>query len=226
MKDRFAVMLGLALLIACKRRGEQKFVILQKDSTHVLNKTIIDSDTVTSIINEKQEEEVDELDDKLKTISLAEYKGLDSLNKPRCALDSNGFVKNLGVIVKSGCDEVCETHLLEIKSGKTMPLPADFDAGLLGILVSPLCDRFVTYSSYDIPDYDKYYAHRALVVLYEINKGVGLKAIKKKKTFGLKTWSIKEVKWLGDKSIALKLYQEVYSEKVKFAYFKVGIKAR
>jgi hypothetical protein len=223
MKNRFVVLLGLALLIACKRRGEQKFVISQKDSIHVLNKAMIDSDSATKVINEKQEEEIDELDDKLKTISVAEYQDLDSLNKPRCGLDSSGFIKNLGVTLKSRCDEVCETYLFEIKSGKTMPLPADFDAGLLGLLVSPLCDRFVTYSSYDMPDYDKYYAHRALIVLYDINKGVGLKAIKQKKTFGLKAWSTKEVKWLDEKSIALKLYKEANSDEVKFAYFKVKL---
>ncbi|TFF33805.1 hypothetical protein [Mucilaginibacter psychrotolerans] len=226
MKNRFVVMLGLAVLIACKRRGEQKFVISQKDTIHVMHEAMTDSDSATRIIDEKQDETIDELDDKLITITSAEYKGLDSLNKPRCNLDSSGFVKNLGVIVKSRCDEVCETYLFEIKSGKTMPLPADFDAGLLGILVSPLCDRFVTYSSYDMPDYDKYYAHRALIVLYDINKGVGLTAIKKKKAFGLKTWSIKELKWLGDKSIAFQLYKEAYSDKVKFAYFKVRIETR
>ncbi|WDF79805.1 hypothetical protein PQ469_07270 [Mucilaginibacter sp. KACC 22773] len=223
MKNRFVVLLGLALLIACKRRGEQKFVISQKDSIHILNKAIIDSGFTTKVINKKQEEDVDKLDDKLKTISAAEYKNLDGLNKPRCDLDSSGFIKNLGVTLKSRCDEVCETDLFEIKSGKTMPLPTDFDAGLLGIQVSPQCDRFLTYSSYDMPDYDKYYAHQALIVLYDINKGVGLKAIKQKKTFGFNTWSIKEVKWLDERSIALKLYKEAYSDEVKFAYFKVKI---
>ena len=131
--------------------------------------------------------------------------------------------KNLGVTLKRRCDEVCETQLFEIKSGKTMPLPADYDAGLLGLLISPQCDRFVTYSSYDMPDYDKYYAHRALIVLYDINNGVGLKAIEQKKTFSLNVWSIREVKWLNEKSIALKLYKEAYSDEVKFAYFKVKI---
>jgi hypothetical protein len=218
-------MAGLTLLIACKRRGEQKFVIAQKDSKHVVNKAMIDSGSA-KVINEKQEEEIDEIDDKLKKISLAEYKDLNSLNKPQCDLDSSGFVKNLGVTLKSRCDEICETHLFEIKSGKTMPLPAEFDAGLLGIVVSPVCDRFVTYSSYDMPDYDKYYAYRALIVLYDINEGVGLKAIKKTRTFGLKTWSISEVKWLDNKSIAFKLYKEAYSDNVRFAYFKVRIEIR
>ncbi|MBD1394549.1 hypothetical protein [Mucilaginibacter glaciei] len=226
MKNRCIVLLGLALLLACKRRGEQKSVASKKDVIHVLNKVVINSDSATKIIHEKQEEEVDELDNNLKIISLAEYDAIDSLNKSRCGLDSSGFVKNLGVTLKSRCDQVCETYLYEIKSGKTMPLPADYDAGLLGLLVSPLCDRFVTYSSYDMPDYDKYYNHRALIVLYYINKGVGIKVITEKMKFGLRKWSINEVKWLDNKSIALKLYQEAYSDKVKFAYFKVRIETR
>jgi hypothetical protein len=223
MKNRFVFILGLVLLMSCKRRGEQKLVVSPKDSIHVLNNAIIDSGSATKIINEKQEEGVDELDDKLKIISLVEYEDFDRLNKPQCDLDSSGFVKSLGVTIKNRCDEICETQLFEIKSGETMPLPTDFDAGLLGILVSPLCDRFLTYSTYDMPNYDKYYANRALIVLYDINKGVGLKAIKKKKTFGLNSWSIKEVKWVNDKSIAFKLYKEVYSDNVKLKCFKVRI---
>jgi len=222
MKNRLVVSLGLVLLVACKRRENRQLVILQKDSIHVPNKAEVDSDS-NQAINEKQEESVTQLDDKLKKISATQYKDLDSLNMPRCNLDSNGFIKNLGVTLKRRCDEVCETQLFEIKSGKTMPLPADYDTGLLGLLVSPQCDRFVTYSSYDMPDYDKYYAHRALIVLYDINNGVGLKAIEQKKTFSLNEWSIREVKWLNEKSIVLKLYKEAYSDEVKFAYFKVKI---
>jgi hypothetical protein len=221
MKNRFVVLLGLVLLVACKSRGDRQLVISQKDSTPVLNKAMIDTGAAAQVINEKHEEKVDELDGMLKMISATEYNSLGSLNKPGCDLDSNGFIKNLGVTLKKRCDEVCETQLVETKSGKTMSLPTDFDTGILGVLVSPLCDRFVTYSSYDMPDYNKYYAHRALIILYGINKGVGLKAISQKKTLGLKAWSIMEVKWLDEKSISLKLYKEAYSDKVKFAYFKV-----
>ena len=196
MKNCFVVLLGIVLFIACKRRGEQKFVNSQINPIHVLHKAEIDSDFATNVIIKKQEEDVEKIDDKLKTISAVEYKDLDSLNKLRCDLDSSGFIKNLGVTLKSRCVEICETHLFEIKSGKTMLLISDFDTGLLGLLVSPLCDRFLTYSSYDMPDYDKYYTHRALIVLYDIDKGVGLKAIKQKKTFSFNAWSIREANGL------------------------------
>ena len=226
MKNRLVILLGLILFVACKRREKQQLVVLQKDSIHILNNAIVDSDTTKRIINEEQGDNIDELDGELKTISAAEYKNLDSSSMPRCGLDSNGFVKGLGVTIKNKCDEVnevCENYLIKMKSGKTMPLHAEFDAGLFGLRVSPQCDRFVTYSSYDMPDYDKYYDHRALIVLYHINKGVGLKAIEQKRTLSLNVYSIKEVKWLDEKSIALKLYKEAYSDEVKFAYFKVKI---
>lgn len=61
-----------------------------------------------------------------------------------------------------------------------MPLYSDFDSGLLGLQVSPTGACFATYSSYDMPDYDKYYAHLALIILYEVNKAVGRKPIRLK----------------------------------------------
>jgi hypothetical protein len=231
MKTRFIILLALISVVACKRRQQEQQVLSQKDSIQIHNKPLIDTSStpkayMNDTINEKQDEEVEEADSKLIRISATDYKDIDSLNKPMCGLDSNGFVKNLGVTVKSMCDEVneiCESYLVETKSGKTMPLPADFDAGLLGLKVSPQCDKFLTYSSYDMPDYDKYYAHRALVILYDVRKGVGLDAIKWKKTLGFKLWSVMEVKWLDEKSIALKLFKKESLDNTKFTYFKVRV---
>jgi len=230
MPNRFILLLVLALFISCKNTSErQASNHTQKDSIH-LNKKIIASDSVTptvkqvDIANTNQENhEIVELDDKLEGLSATAYHQLDSSNKTQCELDSTGFMKDLEITLKSKCDDVCKTYLVENKTGKEMPLYADFDSGLLGLRVSPACARFATYSSYDMPDYDKYYDHRALIMLYEVNRAVGLKAIKLKITYGFKQWSIMGMKWIDEKSVALKLYKEAYSAKVKFAYFKVKV---
>ena len=228
MKNRFIALLGLVLFIACKRREEQQQLFQRKDQIRVQDKAPVHSAAVPELytsdtIIEMHNEEVVELDNKLKKISATEYKDIDSLNKPRCDLDSNGFVKNLGFTIKSSCDEVCDTYLVEKKSGKKILLPTDFDTGLLGVRVSPPCDQFLTYSSYDMPDYNKYYPHRALIILYNLRKGIGLNGVKCNKTLGFKLWSIMEVKWIDEKSIALKLYKEENSNETRFTYFKVKV---
>lgn len=230
MPNRLILLLVVALFTSCRRPSErQKSSHAKRDSIN-FHRRVIDSGSVTSTVKQvdishtnQENREVVELDDKLEALSATEYHKLDSSNKVRCNLDSSGFIKDLGLALKSKCDDVCKTYLVENKSGKEMSLYADFDNGLLGLRVSPACTHFATYSSYDMPDYDKYYNHRALTMLYEVDKAVGLKAIRLKITFGLKQWSIMEVKWIDENSIALKLYKEAYSTKVKFAYFKVKV---
>ncbi|WP_417600695.1 hypothetical protein [Owenweeksia hongkongensis] len=116
-------------------------------------------------------------------------------------------LEELGLTMDSECDEICETYLVEKKSKHKMQLPSGFDQGVMGIVFSPSNERFVIYSSYDGPDYTSYYFHRAEIVSYNLSNDTGLKAIHDELAHHLYNWSIEDLFWINENTVALKVYE-------------------
>ncbi|MBK7970257.1 MAG: hypothetical protein IPK08_15670 [Bacteroidetes bacterium] len=127
--------------------------------------------------------------------------------KINCKIDSGRFVEGSGIYVRQFCDEICETYLYEYKTNNRTMLPSDYDSGILGMLFSPSCKQFLVYSSYDGPDFDKYYDHRAELFIFNVAHGEGLNGIRQKLQYFSKSWSIESIVWVNEKSIALKIYE-------------------
>jgi hypothetical protein len=143
----------------------------------------------------------------LTDISEKEFQKFLSEYKISCKIDSGKFVDGSGIFVKQFCDEICETYLYEYKTNQRTILPSDYDSGILGMLFSPSCNQFLVYSSYDGPDYDKYYDHRAEIFIFSIAHGEGLNGIRQQLQYFTKSWSIENLVWVNEKSIALKVYE-------------------
>ncbi len=116
-------------------------------------------------------------------------------------------LEELGLTMDSDCDEICETYLVEKKSKRKMQLPSNFDQGVMGLVFSPSNERFVIYSSYDGPDYNSYYFHRSEIVSYNLSNDTGLKAIHDELAHHLYNWSIEDLFWINENTVALKVYE-------------------
>lgn len=143
----------------------------------------------------------------LTDISEKEFQKFLSEYKISCKIDSGKFVDGSGIFVKQFCDEICETYLYEQKTNNRTILPSDYDSGISGMLFSPSCNQFLVYSSYDGPDYDKYYDHRAELFIFSIAHEEGLNGIRQQLQYFSKSWSIENLVWVNEKSIALKVYE-------------------
>lgn len=143
----------------------------------------------------------------LTEISEKEFQKYLSEYKISCKIDSGKFVEDSGIFVKQFCDEICETYLYEYKTNNRTILPSDYDSGISGMLFSPSCNQFLVYSSYDGPDYDKYYDHRAELFIFSIAHGEGLNGIRQRLQYVSKSWSIENLVWVNEKTIALKIYE-------------------
>ncbi len=117
-------------------------------------------------------------------------------------------MSDFGIIEESECNEICETYLIDSVSKKRMLMPSDYDAGIIGILLSSNCHQLIVYSSYDGPDYDDYYMNRAEFYLFKMDKNKGLDGVQPFLKYSTKHWSIEDIAWVNDKKIALKLYHE------------------
>lgn len=126
----------------------------------------------------------------------------------------------------SDCDQVCETYLTEFDSNDRMYLPADYDAGILGASFSPDCKNLIVYSTYDGPDYHNYYENRAEFYVFKIVGTHGLRSLQPTFKFSMKDWSIKNLVWINNNEIGLKLYSESRfgdGSQLDFKYFKADI---
>ena len=147
-----------------------------------------------------------EIDLNLEQISASVFNRYVKNYKTSCPLDSSGFPAGRGLILKNSCNEICENYLVDEKAHTQIMLPSDYDAGIMGLVVSPSCQRFIVYSSYDGPGYDQYYNDRVEIFGFSIGKQQGLKAIKPLFMHTSKDWSVEELTWVDDHTIALKIY--------------------
>jgi hypothetical protein len=143
----------------------------------------------------------------LKEIKEKEFNQFKNAYATNCRIDSSGFISGYGLTVDTSCHEICLTDLVD-STGKMMQLPSDYDQGILGLIFSPSCNQFIIYSGYDAPDYDKYYQYRSEIIGFNIANGKGLEAIKPSFKYYTTDWSIEDITWVDDKTIALKVYEE------------------
>ncbi|MDB5153317.1 MAG: hypothetical protein JWR54_2068 [Mucilaginibacter sp.] len=133
---KITLLLLLLGIIACGRRDEKHNgrapvdsaqANPRKDSSFTSSRAIhIDTGSVVSVDTIPY---ID-LEPRLKEIAKADYEKYIKTYGTVCPLDSNGFIKGSGLSLESSCDEVCQTFLIERKSGKRIQLYADFDEGL------------------------------------------------------------------------------------------------
>lgn len=142
------------------------------------------------------------------TISKNRFDGFIKKNNPSCSIAETGFIGRKDIYLDHYCNDICERFLVETGTCKKLYLPNDYDAGILGILPSPSCDKFIVYSSYDGKDFGNYYDHRAELFVLTITNDQGLKAIKPLYKFFAYDWSIDKLTWIDNNSIAIKIYEE------------------
>ena len=144
--------------------------------------------------------------------------------------DKNKFhskqrLEKIGFSIEHNCNEICETYLVDNNTQQKMPLLSSFDAGILDLILSRSTKHFITYSSYDGPDYTDYYGHRSEFTLYRIKKQKKNTKIEER-LFGFsKNWSIARIVYISDNYIALKLYEERYGDgtDLNYKYFKLRL---
>lgn len=140
----------------------------------------------------------------------------------------NGYLPLLRSHLISFCGEgTCQAYLLDNETDVKMAVPASFDAGVIDITASPSGSFVLVYSSYDGPDYKDYYSHRAEFIVYKMIKGKGLKGLTHYYTFETPNWSVKEIVWINNNAIALKIYEGQSpgdNAEIGYSYIKTVIK--
>ena len=138
----------------------------------------------------------------------------------------HGFVPALNAhyLVCFAGDELNTLELVDARPGTRMDLPYTFDNGFHGFAVSPGGDRVLFFSSDDIPFWEAWYDHRADLITYHLTPGKGLAGMRTGLTFETGRFSIEEVVWVDDRSVAMKVYfgdqpDEVNAE--KYTYLRV-----
>ena len=162
-----------------------------------------------------------------KEVSKNEFQSYKRKYKTECTLDSGNFISGSGLYVSRKCDEICETYLSERTTNRKMLLPSTYDAGVLGMLLSPNCGNLIVCSSYDGLAFEDYYEDRAEVFVFTVTTGKGVKGIKPSFKFFTKDWSIEDLTWVSDNSIALKTYEENRTinnqDNLHYKYFKADL---
>lgn len=164
----------------------------------------------------------------LKLNEITENDFLDFLKnyKSTCVMDSTGVITGKEFIYYDYCDEVCTSYFIDKKKRKKYILPAYYDSGLLGLLFSPSCNKLLVYSSYDGPDYSDFYTERANITCFSITTEQGLTSIKPLFQYDTKDWSIGNITWADDNTLALQLYNGISPDSdsdSKYRYFKTVI---
>ena len=128
-------------------------------------------------------------------------------NQQNYADNPTSFDK-LGIREISNCDQICETYLQDTVTGKTMWIPSNYDQGVFGLSFSPKGSQFVVFSSYDGPIYEDYYDYRSEFFVFNILNGTGLDVIKLSFNYFSTEWSIDDLVWVNEHSLAVKIYTE------------------
>jgi len=162
------------------------------------------------MMNELQPQDSNFVSLELKEISKHDFDTYESRYAKRMkeATADKDYFKLHGLYIAGDCHEICEDYLVEIESQRKMLLPSNYDAGIIGVPLSPAGKKFVVYSSYDGFDYKNYYNHRSELFAYTIEEGRGLDAVKPMFTYYTRDFSIANVTWIDENTIALKIYEE------------------
>jgi hypothetical protein len=100
----------------------------------------------------------------------------------------------------------CENYLLDNELDIKLELNSNYDAGLIDLKISPNSKLMALLSSYDNSDFENYYEYRAIIEILEINKDKSIKCIKHKYFLTSQKFSISEIIWIDNGTIAFKGY--------------------
>ncbi len=148
-----------------------------------------------------------QLRQKLTSISQRQYEDIKKRQTIGCDMDSNGFMVGKGLRYHQTCDEVCESYLTDEQSGIRMFIPSNYDGGISGMLLSPQCKKFAVYSSYDGTDYSNYYEYRSEFYTFQVLDGKGIQVMQPAFVYHTKSFSIAEIIWVDENTLALKTYR-------------------
>lgn len=165
----------------------------------------------------------------LKVISSIQFNEFEKKYKTDCTLDTSGFINGKGLFYSKYCKEICESYLTDRSAGVKLVLPSGYDAGVIGLIVAPSCNQFILYSSYDRQDYIKYYDSRAEIYGFTITWEQGFKSIKPSFKYFTKDWSIEQITWINNNTLALKLYngdKNGSEENLEFSYFQSDVQSK
>lgn len=166
------------------------------------------------------------LEPELTEISETEFRDFQKSESLNCRISSGNFISGYGLYIRDTCHESCESFLVDSATGKMFLLPSGYDQGIMGCEISPACTQLIVYSSYDTPDYAEYYSHRAEIYGFAISPGKGLETIKPSVKFYTQDWSIDEVIWVSETTIAIKVYEGTRAAAgngVTYKYYVFGI---
>ena len=233
MKQTFYILTIIFLLTACNQNSSTT------DTSKADSVTVISDTLKKKTKNEKLERKIvgdslifysdslySDLELNFTEISKNEFQSYIRKYKPDCVLDSGHFISGSDLYVSHDCNEICETYLAERTTNRKMLMPSNYDAGILNMLLSPTCHQLIVSSSYDGPDYVNYYEDRAEIFVFNITTGIGLKGIKPAFKYYTKDWSIEDLIWVNDKTIAVKIYEgnrEGDGSGVHYKYLKAGL---
>ena len=213
MKKTISILIVLFLLTACNRKNSET-VSPKVDTISIV------SDSLKNTKNYKERKMVEDslifysdslysdLEINFTEISKNEFQLYKRKYKTQCILDSGHVISGSEIYVSRDCKEICETYLREKTTNRKMVLPSNYDSGILTMSLSPTCNQMIVCSSYDGPDYVDYYEDRAEIFVFNVTNGIGLKGIKPTFKYYTKDWSIEDLTWINDKTIALKVYEE------------------
>ncbi|MGJ1350725.1 hypothetical protein ACR79P_00055 [Sphingobacterium spiritivorum] len=139
-----------------------------------------------------------------------------------CVIDSSHFIQGSYLYIAQDCKEICDTYLCEKSTNRKLRLPSGFDSGISTILLSPSCTRMIICSSYDGPDYSDYYENRAEMFVFSVTNGMGIRGIKPAFKYYSRKWSIEELTWVNEHTIALKVY-EANQNTAQYKYLKTEL---
>lgn len=180
-------------------------------------------------MNDKIERKTVNLELNITEISKKEFQSYKAKYKTSCVLDSGEFISGSGLYVIHDCKEICETYLAERNTNRKILMPSTYDSGILKMLLSPSCNQLLVCSSYDGPDYGNYYEYRAEFFLFNVSTGIGAKGITPSLNYYTKDWSINNLTWVDENTIALELYNGTRTgneKNLKFRYFKSKLNAK
>ena len=152
---------------------------------------------------------------------------LISTNDYSSSYDYIGYSPELRSHLISHCSEsACNQFLLDNETDNAFSIPSGYDSGPSGLSISPENNYMVTYSSYYSDDFDDYYLYRSVLHIFSFAEGEGLQSVSYFKQFETGDWSIDEIIWEDNNTIALKTYignQPETDKYDEFIYLKVDI---
>lgn len=140
-----------------------------------------------------------------------------------CILGTGQRSGERGLYLIRDCNEVCDTYIGEAATNKKLLLPSTFDVGVSTVLPSPDCKRLIVWSTYDMPDYGEFYGHRSELFSFTIDMEKGIDGVQPLAKHFSKRWSLGDVTWVDNKTLAVKVYSNANPTNKDYKYYLVNL---